>query len=161
MKKINIPFVIIGIILLSTILFSACSIPISSKQKKPNNQYYYNLLANNIVYNKKYTISVLDTNFYKNKKVENKNLSILMHFMNSISKNNFIKKPNDLPSKPAYKLFFEFKNEKFVINIYNEKYISIYPWDGKYEMDYLDMSNVYAAYNLYGFCKYLIPENND
>ena len=44
------------------------------------------------------------------------------------------------------------------ITIFNEKYISIYNWDGKYEVDYLNITEVPTSYNLYGICKYFTEE---
>ena len=52
-------------------------------------------------------------------------------------------------------MYFTFKNSKYVINIYNDKYAVVFPWDGKYPMDYINMSKVPIAYNLDGICNYI------
>jgi hypothetical protein len=41
-----------------------------------------------------------------------------------------------------------------VVNVYDGQYASVQPWDGIYDMDFIDMSNIYPAYNLQGLCKY-------
>ncbi|MBU3183178.1 DUF4883 family protein [Clostridium psychrophilum] len=97
-------------------------------------------------------------NFYKKKDFSKDNLSTFIQFFNSLNNNSFISKPANLPNKPLYKIFVTFSVNKYVINIYNDKYISIYPWDGNYSMDYIDTSKMYKAYNLFGLCKYLIPK---
>ncbi|HID0886129.1 TPA: DUF4883 family protein, partial [Clostridium botulinum] len=62
------------------------------------------------------------------------------------------KKPE---SKPLYKIFFTFEKDKYIINVYNKQYISVYPFDGNFSMDYIDMNNIPEAYNLYNLCNFL------
>lgn len=97
-------------------------------------------------------------NFYKKKDFSKEDLSTFGEFFNSLNNDSFIAKPESLPDKPLYKIFLTFSENKYMINIYNETVISIYPWDGSYNMDYIDTSKMYKAYNLYGLCKYLIPK---
>lgn len=97
-------------------------------------------------------------NFYKKKDFSKEDLYTLADFFNSLNNDSFIEKPANLPDKPLYMIFLTFSKNKYVINVYNENYISIYPWDGAYNMDYIDTSKMYKAYNLYGLCKYLIPK---
>ena len=47
------------------------------------------------------------------------------------------------------------KKDKYIINVYNKQYISVYPFDGNFSMDYIDMSNIPEAYNLYNLCNFL------
>ena len=44
--------------------------------------------------------------------------------------------------KPPYRLYFNFKNKSYVVEVYNEKYLSIYPWDGNYPRDYINMDSL-------------------
>lgn len=151
--------------LLIPIMFSGCSFKIGSytfnnftvTKKKPNNFYYTNSLSKNLSQESNIKISLLDTNFFKEKSLSKDDVDTVKSFAKSLKKTNFIEKPKDLPEKPAYRLYFSFSKEKYVINIYNEKYIAVYPWDGTYSMDYVDMSSVKPLNNLYGLCKYLIP----
>lgn len=106
---------------------------------------------------KKYSIFLLDTSFYKKETLDKAESDVIKGFLSTITNKNFISKPKNLPEKPQYKLYFTFNNKKFVSEIYNEKFISIYPWDGDYERDYINMENIPNAYNLYGFCKNIIP----
>ncbi len=127
-------------------------------KSKPNNYYYTNLLMKDLSLEKPVELYALYMNFYKKKDFSKEDLSTFIEFFNSLNNNSFIEKPAKLPTKPLYKIFLTFSENKYVINVYNETFISIYPWDGGYSMDYIDTSKMYKAYNLYGLCKYLIPK---
>lgn len=143
-------------ILLIPIFLIGCTYSIN--RKKPNNFYYTNLLAKNLTLIPSCTGTAVDTNFYKKQSLAKEDVDTIKKLTKALSKKNFIAEPKDLPKKTAYKIFLEFKGEKYVINVYNEKYLSVYPWDGSYSMDYLDISNIEKGYNTYYLCKYLIPE---
>lgn len=125
-------------------------------KKKPYDFYYTNLLAKNLTVPKHATVKALNINFYKTKELSEDDIEAINDFMKNISQNSFTKKPIDLPENPEYKLFFTFNNkEKYVINVYNSKYISVFPWDGDFSMDYANMSNVPIRYNIYNLCEYI------
>lgn len=127
-------------------------------KSKPNNYYYTNLLMKDLSLEKPTELYALYMNFYKKKDFSKEDLSTFIEFFNSLNNNSFTEKPANLPTKPLYKIFLTFSENKYMINVYNENFISIYPWDGGYSMDYIDTSKMYKAYNLYGLCKYLIPK---
>lgn len=136
------------------ITFTGCTSILEAK--KPAMYYYTNLFSKCILEENTYLGTVLDTNLYKEKTLSNDNKSEIKNFIKNLHKENFINKPKDLPTKPLYKMYFTFKSGKYVMNVYNEKYVSVYPWDGNYPEDYIDMSSLPAAYNIHSFCKYLI-----
>ncbi|MBC2580362.1 DUF4883 family protein [Clostridium sp. DJ247] len=141
-----------------TILLVGCNYNlnnISFKKTKPNNFYYTNILAKNFTLETSYKGTILDSNFYKEKELTKENMDIIKAMLKALNKSNFILKPKDLPSKPSYKMVLTFKKDKLVINVYNEKYLTIYPWDGDYPMDYIDMTNIPASLNLYSLSKYI------
>lgn len=150
--------------LLLPLLLMGCTVNIgrftfnnfSVTKKKPNDFYYTNNLLKNLTLEKSLKITVLDTNFYKEEELSSEDIEIVKNFGKALSTKNFMQKPKDLPDKVAYKLFFTFNKEKYVINIYNEQYISVYPWDGTYPMDYIDMQGIQPLYNIYSLCKYII-----
>ena len=153
LKKNSIYLAVLSLMI--SILLIGCNF--SYNKKKPNNYYYTNLLAKNLTLSTSCKASTVDTNFYKKQALSEDDIDTIKKFTKAVNKKNFISCPKDLPKKPAYKIIVEFKEEKLIINVYNEKYISIYPWDGSYSMDYLNMSNIETGYNLYNLCKYLIP----
>lgn len=127
----------------------------SVTKKKPNNFYYTNNFAKNLTLESSFKANALDTNFYKEKELSKEDVDTIKSFTKALKKANFIEKPKELPDKPSYKLFFTFSKEKYVINIYNERYIAIHPWDGIYPMDYIDMNGIQPLYNLFNLCEYL------
>lgn len=127
-------------------------------KSKPTNYYYTKLLMKDMSLKAPTELYALYMNFYKKKDFSKEDLNTTSQFFNSLTNASFVSKPANLPAKPLYKMFMTFSENKYVINIYDERYISIYPWDGDFNMDYIDTSKMYKNYNLYGLCKYLIPE---
>lgn len=155
MKKISF---FLNTLLIITILFTGCNYNFSNvslKKTKPNNFYYTNILAKDLTLESSYKCIILNTNFYSEKELSKENVDTIKALLSSLNKNNFISKPADLPDKPDYKIFLTFSKEKFVVNVYNEKYICVYPWDGDFTMDYIDMTGVPASQNLYSLAKYI------
>ncbi|WP_139905199.1 DUF4883 family protein [Clostridium thermarum] len=147
------------ILLLSALLnLSACSsgaLKYSFKGNKPNAFYYTDQLIKEIKAHGITNVLVLETNLNKELNLKDDDKKILISFLNSIKTSNFLTKAPDLPKKPEFKFYITIDDEKFVMNVYNEKYIGIHPWDGAYSMDYIDMSDVKRLYNLHVLCKYL------
>ena len=123
-------------------------------KKKPNNFYYTNLLAQSFKNDDSPKITLFQVNLHKDKELPKEGMENIKGFFKNIKQRDFINKPALLPSKPEYKIYINTSKEKYVVNVYNEKYISIFPWDGVFSMDYIDTSNLYTLYNFYGLCKY-------
>lgn len=144
------------ILILLPLLLLGCNTNLSGK--KMSNFYYTNLLAKNLTLETAYKCSVIDTNFYKEKVLSKEDTDTIKKFMGALNKNSFVEKPVNLPQKPIYKLIIVFSKEKYVVNVYNEKVVSVFPWDGSFKMDYIDMSKLQVSYNLYGLCKYITTQ---
>lgn len=147
MKKKNLLFV-----LSILILFTSCSY--LSKKPQANNHYTENL-SKLINSNDSYKYYIFDMNFYKEKDLISDDSYIVNNFVKALDEKAFIKKPSSLGDKPVYKMMLEFPKEKYIINVYNAKYVTLHPWDGKEEMDYIDMTNLPASYNLFYLCNYI------
>lgn len=158
LKKGSSIFIILGLI-----IFILVSTKFHLNKKKPNNFYYTNLLAKNLTLCTNHKITILDTNFYKTKDLCKEDVKTLKNFLKELRKPNFVAKPISLNTKPKYKIFFSFKGDsnenKYVINIYDDKYISTYPWDGNWEMDYINTKTIPQRFNLYSLCKNTFGEN--
>ncbi|EJO5348014.1 DUF4883 family protein [Clostridium botulinum] len=149
---------LISLICISCFLLTACNIvfPIDLlKGKKPNDFYYTNLLAKNLNIEKECKVTILETNFYKGSEINKKDKELIKHFISLLKKQNFKTLEKKQTSKPVYKIFFTFEKDKYIINVYNKQYISIQPFDGDFSMDYIDMTNIPEAYNLYNLCNFL------
>lgn len=153
LKDNKLVYIIVLLILCAT--FTGCNSILESK--KPNAYYYTGLFSKCIKEDNSFLGTVLDTNLYKEKTLSTDNKTTVKSFIKNLHNENFINKPKDLPKNPIYKMYFTFKADKYVINVYNENYVSIYPWDGDYTEDYIDMRNLPISFNLYSLCKFLIP----
>lgn len=163
MKK---KFLILIIIMVFSLNFFGCTFKFNNytinnfqvSKKKPNNSYYTMELSNKLSTTKNIKVVMLDTNLYKEINLSNEDINTVKSFIKSLQKSNFIESSKDIPKKPVYRLFLTLDNEKYIFNIYSEKYISIHPWDGNFSMDYIDSENIQPLYNLFGLCKYLLPK---
>lgn len=123
--------------------------------EKPNSFFYTNDLLSELENNKCSAI-LLDTNLFTEKTLSNVNINTIKQNLGILKESNFIKNPKSLPKKPVFKIFITSSTKKYVINIYNKKYLSIHPWDGKYGEDFIDEENVYSSLNLFSLCKFLM-----
>lgn len=126
--------------------------------EKPGKDYYTKKLISDLSTYENCHSNAVYMNFYKGKRLEVDELLTARKFLKYLQPENFIAKPEDLPDMPMYKMYFTFENSKYVLNIYNQKYISIYPWDGEYKMDFIDISNCYTSYNLFSLCEYIFDK---
>lgn len=153
--KIN-KYLLLSICLVIVTTVSSCNV--IPEKKKPNNMFYTNLASKDLAYDKTYSGKVLEMNLYREVNMSGADIQTIKNFTKNLKKENYISKPNDLPSKPKYRIYLYFSKDIYVINVYNERYISLFPWDGDLDMDYIDMKDVYINYNLYGLCRHIIPE---
>lgn len=123
-------------------------------KEQENVGYYSNEIIEKINKGESFTLQVFDSNFYKYFPVPKEENEILYIFFNSISNENF-KDELEKDSKDQFKLIIDFETDKYIIDVFDSNTISIYPWDGNYYKDIIDMSNVPLSYNLYDFCKYI------
>lgn len=139
-------------------LFSGCTTDNILNKEKPNFNYYTYELSN-LISDNSYEIHVLDRNIYRNISVNKEDISILNDLLKSIRDTNFLtEKPEDLPSKSIYTLFITTDKEKMVLDVYGDNLISIYPWDGKYEKDYLSLEGIPNAFKMEQFCEYVFEK---
>ena len=155
MKKKRWWFILIITFLFLTGCSSGAALKYSLSGTKPNNFYYTDTMIKDMKSNGISSILVLETNLQKENNLKDDDIQILKNFFNSIKTKNFLSSRPDIPEKPQFRFYIVSGADKYVINVYNEKYIGIFPWDGAYSMDYIDMTDVKTLYNLYNLCKYL------
>lgn len=126
---------------------------------KPNDYYYSSLIYKNLKKGESFTLKVFDTNFYKYYTVDEEDKDILLNFFESLNNNNYLSEL-ETPDKSKYELCIEFSNEKYIINIYDNSSITIYPWDGNFVEDKITMDGVSPYNNLYLFCSYVINKSH-
>ncbi len=153
MKKLLSIFLVIMV----TYLFASCTFNESQyirPSSKPKVDYYTSEIKDKINENEEYTIRIFDLNLYKYYEVDKKEHSIIPEFIDSLNNDSYNAELQD-GLIPEYKIIIEFSNSKYVINVFNDKLISIYPWDGVYKEDIISMDDVPDYYNLYMYCEYI------
>lgn len=148
MKKYSILFLSLAI----AFILSGCSI--SFTKTKPNKNYYTTDFSASVLNQKDIKSVMYETSLYKQRKLSQEDYYAINKFFTYVKTSYFINKPKDIPKYPKYKLFFTTNKKEYVMEIYNEKYISVFPWDGYYPKDYIDISKVPVYYNLFNLCKY-------
>jgi len=150
---------ILGLILSILITCTGCT-NIKSKinEDKPQSNYYSQELIKSINHSNPKRISVFYKEFFDKFEFPSAESEDVISFINLLEESYFIEKPEDLPDTYKYKVYLEFEDEKYVITVFSEKYISIYNWDGKYKVDYVNITEVPLSYNIYGICKYFTEE---
>ena len=123
-------------------------------KKKPNIHYYSDNINSNILSNKNYTVYIFNTNFFKKISIEEDDKEILHKFFYYLNNESY-KPPQNIELKEKYQIRLEFEDEKYIINIYDNTLVSVFPWDGIFEKDIIFMDNIPLKYNLYDFCIYI------
>ncbi len=153
MKRIQLIFIMFAFLML-------CGCSVNTAQyinlsKKPCNNYYTNLLYKKLNEDNSYTVHVFDTNLYKDIEVSSDLKLTISNFITSLNSDSYADSSNT-ESKEAYRIKIVFSNgSKFLIKVFNDKYITLSPWDGVYSEDYINMTNVPLAYNLFDFCNHI------
>ncbi|MBB6713762.1 DUF4883 family protein [Clostridium gasigenes] len=125
-----------------------------SLKTKPNTHFYTGEIYSKLSKDEPYTLKIFDMNVYKYFNVNTREHSIVLEFIENLKDPNF-NIEIDSKLEPRYKLIIEFEDSKYVINAYNEKELSVYPWDGTFPKDTISMENVPDYYNIYKFCEFI------
>lgn len=159
MKK---KLVIIMITFICIINITGCSsiknlLPFQSNEK-PSLHYYTDGLLNEVNISSPKKVSVFYREYFKEFTFPETEVEDIASFLKTLSKDNFIEKPEDLPDEYKYKVYLSFDKKKYAMTVYDEKYISLYEWDGDYEIDYLNINNIPLSLNIYGICKFFTED---
>jgi DOmain of unknown function (DUF4883) len=158
MKK----FLTLILLIIISFSFTGCNLNTSQyirPKAKPSANYYTNEIQDKISENLEYTLRIFDMDYYKYYEVDIEEHSILPEFIDSLSDENYsVTLENDL--NPKYKLIVEFSDSKYIINLYDNNLISIYPWDGVFKEDVATMDGISDYYNIYKFCEYAKKVSN-
>ncbi|MBU3106268.1 DUF4883 family protein [Clostridium gasigenes] len=125
-----------------------------SLKTKPNTHFYTGEIYSKLSKDEPYTLKIFDMNVYKYFNVNTREHSIVLEFIENLKDPNF-NIEIDYKLEPRYKLIIEFEDSKYVINAYNEKELSVYPWDGTFPEDTISMEDVPDYYNIYKFCEFI------
>ena len=157
LKKLNILIILLCIFLLPGCAFDD---PKYLHLSEKNDIALYTKELKTKLQNKEiFSLELFDTNLYKDISISNEENSILNNFVTSLSTENF--KEEDIPAdREPFQIRVTFKDgSKFIIKVFNDKIISINPWDGNYKEDIISMEGLPIHYNLYDFCKHIQNES--
>lgn len=151
MKKL----IVILLILLNTTIMMGCSLSNAKYinfSKKPNNHYYTEQLTKKVLNNEEFSLYVFDKNLYKEIKVTDDEKLIVENFLNSLITDNYLETSDAINEREPFRIKVIFKDNIFLIKVFNSNLITLSPWDGNYTEDIVSMENLPIGYNLFNFC---------
>lgn len=138
------------------------NVKISLGISKPSINFYTDNLLKIIDKYPDIHVSIFYSKTGKNKTIPKDYMERFNLFMESIKPTFFVNTNNtNLELKdPEYRITLYIEEKPiYLINIFNEKYISIHPWDGSYPPDIIDISPIHERINIYNLCDYIIKNN--
>ena len=90
---------------------------------------------------------------YKEIEVPNDENPIIENFISSIIHDNY--SDEQINIKEPFRLKIVFNDDKYLIKIFNDSFVSISPWDGNYKEDVISIKDLPLRYNLFDFCNYI------
>lgn len=145
----------------SSFLLKGCTLEeYTTSTKKPKELYYTENLINDMK-NSKFSVRILETSFYKEVILKEENLNLITDLTNELKNGQIIEEASltedYLPEKSLYKMYIDIeKKRKYIIEIYGDDLIAIYPWDGYYKKDILKLNNIPASLKPENLCKYIL-----
>lgn len=129
-------------------------------EKKMSTNYYLTKIASNLADSTPYTMELFDVNLYKTIPISEDEGIILKNFIQNLTLDSY-KTTNETSDKEVFELRITFENgEKYIFKIFNESIVTVYPWDGIFCEDIVDMKDVPQRYNLFDFCTYIKNKQN-
>lgn len=128
---------------------------------KPSSNYYISNLTNSIKSDEDLfsdiEVSILTTDFYNKNSLKKEFFepvlySLLSYEKKALDNTDGISFEN---SRPKYKYIVKHHNQKYIIDVYNETYFTIYYWDGEFKKDVISMKNSYPYENLYKISEFV------
>lgn len=154
MKKI----IAILLLLLNSTFMIGCNLSDAKYinfSKKPSNHYYTDELTKKILNNEEFSLYIFDKNLYKEIKVDNGESIILENFLNNLNTTNYLETSNLTDKKEPFRMKIVFKDNIFLLKIFNSEFITLSPWDGNYLEDIISMKDIPIGYNLFNFCLHI------
>ena len=123
-------------------------------ENKQTPNFYTNEVYTKILNGEDFSLEIFNTNMYKNIPVSDTENEIIENFIQSLSKEDY--KEGDIPTDiEPYQIRINFSGTKYIIKVYNSSLVTLYPWDGNFQEDIINMDSVPNHYNLYDFCKHI------
>ena len=156
-------FKILIVTLLAFSLFTGCVArdpKYITLEKKSSPYQYSNEVYKNVRYENDFYLEVFDNNMYKTYPVDASDTDILVSFFESLNNDSYVTEYDLTDLEVQYKLIVNFNksdfSEKYVFNIYDNNFVTLYPWDGNLTEDMIVMTDIPRYNNLYDYCIYIV-----
>ena len=149
-------FIIFCLLLLSFNLISCSTIEYSSHKNKPT-KYYYSETLKTLVNNDIKQIKLIENKFYKEIILNKNSENLIIEMVNELDFTTTTQPLSD-DIECLFKLHIEDNTQKYVIDVYGNDIISIYPWDGIYEKDFLDISSLPLSLQAESICNFILKK---
>lgn len=123
--------------------------------KKDGNDYYTKELKSKLIENDDFTVTVFDTNLYKDLTVDDNDKQVIKEFLKSTTGENFNEPSKDVVDNEIYRIIITIEEEKYQIKVFSENLATLSPWDGNYTADFINFQDIPKRYNLLDFCDYI------
>ncbi|MGL5575717.1 MAG: DUF4883 family protein, partial [Sarcina sp.] len=100
-------------------------------------------------------IKLIENKFYKEVILDKTTSKLIVDMINTLDKSKFTN-PIENNIECLFKLHIENNSNKYVIDVYGNDIISIYPWDGIYEKDFLDISDLPLSLKAESICNFIL-----
>ncbi|MGG5461588.1 DUF4883 family protein [Clostridium sp. B9] len=127
-------------------------------KEKPSLNYHTESLKEDLAKSKP-KVRILDMNIYSETVVNEEDIRIVKDLTDSLKDDNFLKE-EDIPKKPLYKFFIDVNSNKYVIDIYGDDFLTLYPWDSTLSKDFITLKDVPNAFKLEAFCQYAFDKKS-
>ncbi|MGL4991117.1 MAG: DUF4883 family protein [Sarcina sp.] len=154
-KKFKLLGLLIGVI----IFFSLGTFIISNKNStatflKIEDINFKTLLSDDIE-----NIKIVEKTFYSKKTVDKKYTDFFIEMLNNIDLNALTDPVLD-EDNYLFKIYIELKDDKFMIDVYGDDVISIYPWDGTTPKKFVSISKFPLSIKAESLCNFIFKTTN-
>ncbi|WP_297520437.1 DUF4883 family protein [uncultured Clostridium sp.] len=150
MKK----FILFSILSISLNFISCSTIEYSSNKNKPSESHYSESLKE-LITTDITEIKLIENKFYKEVILDKNSTKLISDMVNELDLKS-ITLPLSSDIECLFKLHIKNNTQKYVIDVYGNDIISIYPWDGVYEKDFLDISSLPLSLKAESICNFIL-----
>ncbi len=151
-----------SILILPTILLCLLSLlyfKVYHNYEKPLKNYYINRLCSKLdVENETLNnteISLLITNYYKYISLPVEHKQAVISSIKTFENHTFEGEYEFSNKKPLFKYIIKIQGEKYIIDVFDDDFLTVYLWDGKYPKDIITMKDSYPYENLFKLSEYI------
>lgn len=144
-------------LLFSILIMTSCTFEINKDVQDPCK--YIDKLKSELDTSKISSLELLEVKFNRNFLIDDYKNEMLTNSIDYLCIDNIENLDDNFNETPTYKLFITFDSkEKFVIEVFKDGLVSVFPWDGKGNKEYFSSANIPEGYKLYNYCEFINPK---